>query len=638
MRTLLSMERMRMTTKPMALLLGGLMLLFTARAEVRVLREEFSLLGRQTGDQFLARVALHGSGGYLVWEDNHLDGDGTGIGAVALDGNLSATLGAFRVNQETGGEQRRPALALRPGGGVVFAWQGGGDVRMRLMDPDGLFEGPEFRANSWTLGVQEAPAAATLESGRVVVVWNSMGQDGDMLGVFARVFDPSGRALGEEFMVNRTTSLNQRDPAVAALPGDRFVVAWISERPLHTRDHPVEGGERYQVAVHGRIFDALGRGVTGELLWGGPDVVDANPALLALDDGFAVFTSGRSNLFRILDPEQPRDGWDIYGRILDPDGIPRGERFRINEYTFHHQMGPAAALVEGRALVTWMSYGQDGDREGIYGRLIRPEAPGESLPETSFHADMVGSQLFPGASGNGERAMVVWASYSGGPDSYDLRASTFAADGSTAVPVSAPYVFATGFDSLGISWPAIEGAASYEVRLDDHSTPYVTTRNRLSVNGLLPGSAHTVHVVPLLEDGDRGTPLAPGSGSTWGADGNDDGLPDSWQRGWWGEDASLWPDGEGDADGDGADNRQELLAGTNPVDPASRLEIRIVDTDAGHRLEWDAVPGAFYQIQFSADVRTWSDAGSPRMAPGETDSISISGEENTAFYRLLRVQ
>jgi hypothetical protein len=63
--------------------------------------------------------------------------------------------------------------------------------------------------------------------------------------------------------------------------------------------------------------------------------------------------------------------YGVYGALVGPRGEVAGP-FKINHYTEHDQREPAVAgSVGGEALVVWSSYGQDGDRGGIFGRLVR---------------------------------------------------------------------------------------------------------------------------------------------------------------------------------------------------------------------------------------------------------------------------
>src|SRR5271156_2192649 len=86
---------------------------------------QYNLLSRP-GDQIRAQLGLNPAGGYLVWEDNSIDGRGQGVGALALNNNFTAVGGAFRVNQIGAYDQEHPQVALlNNGAGAVFAWQGG---------------------------------------------------------------------------------------------------------------------------------------------------------------------------------------------------------------------------------------------------------------------------------------------------------------------------------------------------------------------------------------------------------------------------------------------------------------------------------------------------------------------------------
>ncbi len=608
-------------------------------ASVERLGGEYSVLGRQVGDQFFSKLALNDSGGYLVWQDNNVDGDGLGIGAVELDANFNTVRGAFRVNQESRGDQQRPVVALLADGSGAFAWESDGDIRIRFVNVNGVFTAPEQTANTYRRGLQRDPAAASLDNGNVVVVWGSTGQDGSMQGVFGQMFNPQGSKIGSEFQVNQSTPFNQRNPSVAALEQGNFIVSWISEQLTASASGEEElsivGGERYRVSVCGRVFDGSGNGLTGELLWGDPAMIDANPTVVAIDGGFMVLTSGHNNAEKALNRSELRNGWDIYGQTFDSKGTPRNERFIVNETTDNDQIFPAVASVGGSAFVTWTSAEQDGHREGVFGRVIHPQTPLEASAEFLINTEIFNKQLFPTAAGSGGQALVVWAGFSGGRDSFDLKAQKYAFDDGQP-RTEAPFVFGAGFWSLGVSWVAVEGVEAYEVYLNGIATPVVINENAHTFTGLNAGAEYAVQIAYIFPDGSRSAKSPPGVARTWGRDENADGLPDDWQRSYWGDSLRDWPDGSLDSDGDGASNFDELRAGTNPSDAASLLRTEIVPAGRGWRLRWNTQPGGFYQAQVSTDLRLWFDAGAPRLAVDIFDSIPIGNDQGIAVYRVLR--
>ena len=609
-------------------------------ASVKRLGSEYSVLGRQIGDQFFPKLALNELGGYLVWQDNNVDGDGLGISAVRLDANFNAVRGAFRVNQAAKGEQQRPAVALLGNGGAAFAWESNGDIFVRFVNDAGVFIGPEQTANAYLPSLQRDPAMATLKNGNVVVVWGSMGQDGSLQGVFGQIFDPRGNKMGKEFMVNQSFLLNQRSPAVAALPQGGFVVCWISERlaaRASSRELTITGGERYQVSLYGRVFDERGNGVTNELLWGEPSMIDANPAVAVLDDGFMVFTSGHNNVEKVFDSSEMQSGWDIYGRAYGFTGAPRGERFLVNQATDNHQMIPSTASMDGSVFVTWTSVRQNGYREGLFGRIVDPTAPLDSSPEFSINTETGNQQMLPAVAGKGNRALLIWSGFSGGRDSFDLKAQKYVA-GSLLPEPEPPFVFGAGFWSVGVSWRAVDGVESYEVYLDDADAPVIVSKNTHTFTGLNAGAEHSVRIAYVFPNGEKSPQSSPVVARTWGRDENFDGLPDEWQRSYWGEDSDNWPDRNSDSDGDGAGNFDELLAGTDPSDANSLLQTEIISSGRGLRLRWNTQPGGFYQVRISTDVRSWFDVGTPRLAVDVFDSISIGNNQGIAVYRVLRLK
>ncbi|MGD8914790.1 MAG: DUF4347 domain-containing protein, partial [Candidatus Thiodiazotropha sp.] len=147
-------------------------------------------------------------------------------------------------------------VASDSAGNFVVVWedQNSGDVYGRLFDASGTATSDEFRINSYTTGVQQSTAVAMDADGNFMVVWSSIGQDGDLSGVYAQLFDAAGTPQDVEFRVNETTASNQGQAAVDVDGAGNFIVTWTSE------DQDQVG----TVGVYARRFDAAGDPLSGE--------------------------------------------------------------------------------------------------------------------------------------------------------------------------------------------------------------------------------------------------------------------------------------------------------------------------------------------------------------------------------------
>ena len=83
------------------------------------------------------------------------------------------------------------------------------------------------RVNQMVFGDQYAPRIAR-QGSDLLMVWTSIGQDGSAEGIYGRFMDWNGAPTDAEFLVNSSTASFQKEPAVAAGPGNRFLVAWSS--------------------------------------------------------------------------------------------------------------------------------------------------------------------------------------------------------------------------------------------------------------------------------------------------------------------------------------------------------------------------------------------------------------------------
>ncbi len=103
-------------------------------------------------------------------------------------------------------------------------------------------------------------------------------------------------------------------------------------------------------------------------------------------------------------------------------------------------------------------------------------------------------------------------------------------------------------------------------------------------------------------------------------DENDNGLSDVWEAAF----------GEGhppdaDEDGDGFRNRDEAIAGTDPMDPESSPMLRAVErmgeTSVSQR--WPTAGGVHYQPLASADLATWAPIGEKLIGTGEMADVRV---------------
>ena len=113
---------------------------------------------------------------------------------------------------------------------LIFVYPGTATaIRAQVFASDGTRLGNEFLVNTTTTNIQFEPAITGLSDGRFVVSWTDLSQSGgDQSGyaVRAQIFEGDGTRSGAEFLVNTTTASIQEQSSLAALPGGRFVAVW----------------------------------------------------------------------------------------------------------------------------------------------------------------------------------------------------------------------------------------------------------------------------------------------------------------------------------------------------------------------------------------------------------------------------
>ncbi|MGE4004031.1 MAG: hypothetical protein AB7I48_27925, partial [Planctomycetaceae bacterium] len=212
---------------------------------------------------------------------------------------------------------------------------------------------------------QQIKGAVLDDAGRLIVVWQSDGQDGDLGGIYARVFDPLGHPLTDELAVNQTTTGLQEFPTVAVDAEGDFLVAWSSD-DLHGN----------YGSIYARKFNSAGQPLTDEFRVNESTagVPQRYPTVAMDTDGDAIVTWSSFG--------QDGDQYGIYARRYNAAGQPEGHEFRVNTYTASDQLYSSVALDDdGDFVVVWSSQGQDGSGYGVYGQryaVPRARQPGDA--------------------------------------------------------------------------------------------------------------------------------------------------------------------------------------------------------------------------------------------------------------------
>ena len=116
-----------------------------------------------------------------------------------------------------------------------------------------------------------------------------------------------------------------------------------------------------------------------------------------------------------------------------------------------------------------------------------------------------------------------------------------------------------------------------------------------------------------------------------------DGIPDSWRLRYFGTVNNLLSQASADADGDGMNNWQEYVAGTDPTDPKSNLKVSAQSNSTG-LIHWPSVAGKTYVIERSPNL--FSPAWIPvstNTGTGADMQFQDSSSGSARFYR-VRVQ
>ena len=594
---------------------------------------EFRVNTFTTSNQTRPAVAMDADGDFVVaWESYAQDSSGFGVYAKRYN-SAGVTRGSeFRVNTTVTDRQGRPTVAMDADGDFVVAWESlqngtSEDVYAQRYDSVGTPLGGEFRVNTTIVDSQDAPSVAMDADGDFVVTWSSYAQDADGSDIHVRRYNAAGVAQGGELQVNTETDDEQKNSSVAMDADGDFVVTWQSlgqdgdlfgiydqrfneatvtagptvteardlERQIapggrlsttldtltvvFSEDMNVSGGvsgansvlnpANWQLTQDGvnvsslitgitfgpnsetnkyeaeltlgtsltvgtfrlTVLDTV-RGVTGNSLDGD---LDGTPGgsyqhVFAMANAQAAGSEFRVNTYTpteqydssvAMDADgdfvvtwyceaQSGSGDDIYAQRFDSAGVPVGTEFRVNTVTAPGQSHPSVAMdADGDFVVTWHSTNQDGSGLGVYAQRFDSAGVAQGA-EFRVNTFTTNDQAFPSVAMNAVGDFIVtWQS-----DSQDGSDTGIYAKRYTAAGVAQGLEFRVNtFTANGQVAPdvAMDADGDFVVTwtsISQDGAGYGSYAQRYNSAGLVQGSEFRVNTTTVGNQGDTSVAMA----------------------------------------------------------------------------------------------------------------------------------
>lgn len=464
----------------------------------------------------------------------------------------SALTEDFPVERNLTQDARVGDVAAFPNGNFVIVWYDKRgttyDAYARIISGSGAFLTGEIRVDQAPAGYDvSSPKVITDSNNNFIVAWQDTRPFNFYYDLYARRFDSSGAALGNEFIVDQAPEVTLALGGIARDGNNNIVFTWYDRR---------NGNQD----IFARFYDASGAPLGNDFR------VDQDTGTASV--GLPAIAVDQANIFTIVWSDGRAGNNDIYARRYDATGAPLGKDFRVDQATGTSAASNTtlAAMPGGKTIIVWSDY-----RNGNYDIYARIFAPGWIPLTDDFRIDGAAGTAVadsPVATGGpNDRIFFFWNDYRSGNG--DIYANLWFATEND-----------TDCDGLIDSWEnnysCMQG--STVDNLIDTDSDGLTNQEEFS---------HSTN--PCDEDSDNDqlldgeeinieltNPLDP--------DSDDDAIPDGWEVAHFLN--PLLADSVQDPDGDGLINLEEFTLDMDPLNPDSDgdfipdgAELHFYDTD-----------------------------------------------------------
>ena len=313
----------------------------------------------------------------------------------------------FRVNDDTIAIQSSPDIDVDPSGNFLVTWesQKNSDYNIYAQRFNSLCQplNTNFLVNDSTSGNQKSPACAEGFNGVSIIVWQDS-RNGNY-DIYEQKYNSSGNTIGSNFKVNDNPgNSSQQEPALEFY--SNLVICWQDER---------EGN----LDIFHQLYNSLGLELDSNLK------INDNADSTQYRPSVAVESMGN---FVVVWQDQRNGNFDIYGQRYNSSGNTLGGNFKVIEDigNFYQGYPKVACDKRGNFVVVWQDQ-RNGDYD-IYAQ--RYNSSGVKI-EVNFRIndDMGNSyQGQPDVAMDGAGSFaVVWKDKREG--NYDIYAQRYSSNG-----------------------------------------------------------------------------------------------------------------------------------------------------------------------------------------------------------------
>ncbi|HEX2253370.1 MAG TPA: hypothetical protein VHQ65_08890 [Thermoanaerobaculia bacterium] len=266
--------------------------------------------------------------------------------------------------------------------------------------------GPPFAVSVQPVSVAPAPAVAIDALGRSLFLWIGQCGGAEDFGLCGRLYGAEGQPLGAPHLVAPASEGFDTVPALTALPGGGWFVAW---------SQPEQGFAR---EIAGRRLATDGTPAAPPVLLASQSAqVFGQPALGADAAGNLVVVFEKRRFEGTTgegDEATPiYVGVEILGRRTDAAGTPQGAIFRVDGESPDLVSRPTVAVApDGAFLAAWESFDFATSDDDVLVRRFTPAPGGGATPaggEQRAHQTVDGSQIRPVAAASIQGSyLVAW--------------------------------------------------------------------------------------------------------------------------------------------------------------------------------------------------------------------------------------